>query len=367
MAIFVFIVGSIYLSIILLFVIGWTHLPYFQTGKINNYPKVSVIIPMRNEAANIESLLNCLKNQIYPENFLEIILVDDHSSDNTLELINKFYLPNTEIVNLSNQFNGKKAAVKTGIEASNGDLIILTDADCIMNSEWIACYVSYYQQYNPVLMLGPVCAIPGNSPFAKMQALEMFSLLGSTAGAAGVFRHIMCNGANLSFPKYLYPEIKHIYNSSTSSGDDIFVLQELKKKYRQKIHFVKSRDLIVYTKISSTILSFFNQRKRWVSKAPLYNDIDIITTAFFVLLINISLLGTFILGLISYDIAPFLYLLLIKSLADYLILNKVTTFFREKSLMLWFPIVQSIYFVYVSFTVLITIFVPGSWKNRVVR
>lgn len=359
------IIACCYVFNIAVFSAGWLYLEPFSSETINPNITVSVIIPMRNEAENIESLLYCLQNQNYPAEAFQIILVDDHSTDNSLTIIENIKMPNIKVMQMQRERQGKKAALQRGIEASDGKLIITTDADCVMGREWIRSYVNYYQKYQPVMMLGPVRAQPGKSNFAKVQALEMLSLLGSTAGAAAINHHIMCNGANLAFARSVYPEIRHVYNNpGVSSGDDIFVLQELKKKYRHRIKFIKSKEVAIYTKIADSLPSFFKQRKRWVAKAPHYFDSDIIVTALIILVTNLWLLTTLFLGLLSFGFKNFLLLMLMKSLIDFLFLYRLSSFFGEKKLLRWFPIVQSIYFVYVSITFFLAVFIPGTWKNR---
>ncbi|MCK4433705.1 MAG: glycosyltransferase, partial [Methanomicrobia archaeon] len=92
-------------------------------------PSVSVIIPAYNEENNIEKCLNSIKTQDYPKNKLEILIVDDGSTDNTRDVITNGF----KYVHLyKNGHNGKAFALNTGIKEAKGDIIITMDADTVL-------------------------------------------------------------------------------------------------------------------------------------------------------------------------------------------------------------------------------------------
>lgn len=359
------ITGTLYLLVIASFYYGWEKLKCFKPKPLIHFPKVSVIIPMRNEAQNISSLLDDLINQDYPVRNLEIIVIDDHSVDNSLQMAMLYQNLNTSILSLPDGKHGKKAALLYGIENSSGEIILTTDADCKVNFSWVRTFASYFASHKVALALGPVISSQNSYLFEKIQSLELFSLLGSTAGSATIGYPVMCNGANLAFHKKIFPEIKHLYqNHVAKSGDDIFVLLEVKKKYPGGIHFIKSKGATVYTQIASTPGSFFTQRGRWVSKSKHYRDPAIIFVALVVFTTNLLLTISLGYGVFSGNLHSFIILFFIKSLIDFPFLLKVTTFFGKKKLLTWFPLVQSIYFIYVCITVIVALVAPLGWKGR---
>ena len=103
---------------------------------------LSVIIPARNEANNIENLLLDLQKQQYSD--FEVIVVDDHSEDNTLEVVERFIQSNPWCRLLSNLHSGKKAALTLGIESAKGSIIVTTDADCRISSGWLSALKRYF-------------------------------------------------------------------------------------------------------------------------------------------------------------------------------------------------------------------------------
>lgn len=111
-----------------------------------NGPKVSVIIPARNEEDNIINLLSTLENQTY-ENY-EVLVIDDSSTDNTWALINDFIKGKDQFrafqsdPNVKRGRNGKTAAMKQLIPHTRGEIIIATDADTMHHKNSIAYGVS---------------------------------------------------------------------------------------------------------------------------------------------------------------------------------------------------------------------------------
>src|ERR1035437_2793953 len=209
----VVITGGIYITVIAFFLYGWEKLRPFELT-VNNYrTTISVIIPMRNEEATITSLLEALSAQDYPVDLFEIIVIDDHSSDQSLKKARQYQKSNCRILSLPELVSGKKTAIRYGIETANNQLIVTTDADCYLGNKWLRCLAGYFEKKEPVMMLAPVLAAKSgeyNSLFNKMLTLELMSLLVSTAGAAAIGYPVMCNGANLAFVRSVFPEIKHL-------------------------------------------------------------------------------------------------------------------------------------------------------------
>jgi len=366
----VYISGGIYIIVIASFLYGWKRLNAFSSLQSNFRTLVSIVIPMRNEEDSIVKLLNELSQQNYPIDLYEIIVVDDHSRDKSFERASKFQNEHVKTLSLPDSLTGKKAALRHGIDATNGHLILTTDADCTVGKNWIKCFATYFEVFNPVMMLGPVMAHPlhKNNTFEQMQMLELFSLLGATAGSASIGMPIMCNGANLAFAKNVYPKIQHLYNNEkVHSGDDIFTLLTLKKIFPGRIHFIKSLEASVYTLLPDNLNAFFNQRKRWAAKTKYYRDVSIIATAAIVFGINLLLIINLVIGIIKLDLSDFLILWCLKSVVDFPLLYTVTSFYGEKRLMRWFPVVQSFYFLYVCLTVVGTFISPTKWKERLIK
>lgn len=323
---------------------------YKESG--NPSVSVSVIVPCYNEEQNLHHLLTSLSFQDYPNDFFEVIIVNDNSTDNTIKIASQF----TGIQNIrtiSNNGNGKKSAIRTGVSVSDCDLIITTDADCRMGKNWIKTISSFYHQNNPDMIICPVQLESGNGFFGRFQELEFLSLQGVTAGAALSHKAVMCNGANLAFPKEIY--LKHSANlyDEINSGDDIFLLQSLKQERNSKIMWLESPEAIVTTRASASMSSFFQQRKRWISKVAFYTDKHIIIAGIATFAAVILQIAYLIGGLFNpFLLIGFLLIFLLKSVPDYLIIRNTTRRYGKTDLMRWFLPSQLIYPFYVLMVIL---------------
>ncbi len=361
----VFIITASYSLTILLLAVGWYKLKRIKKYDTYNPIPVSVIIACRNEEENIGKLLGSLCSQNYSKKYTEIIIVDDHSEDNTRNIVSAWIKKhqNIRLLNLPKNTRGKKKAVATGVEAARSEVILTTDADCTMNSNWLSAMVSYYIENKPALLSGPVTFQESSNVFHQFQNLEFLSLVGSGAGAIGIKKPIMNNGANMLFQKGIYSEIS--LNEQLASGDDIFLLLNAKKKNKKAVHFIKSQDAIVYTEPCANISDFFNQRIRWTSKSKTYRDFDIVFTALSVALFNISLVALAVFGISNQiSLIWLVYILITKTALDLLLLIPVTFFFKQKKLLAYFIPLQLIYPFYIVTTFIFGMIGKFWWKNR---
>src|SRR5664280_96832 len=313
---------------------------------------VSVVIACHNEQKNLPKLLESISKQNYPENLFELIIIDDNSTDKTLEIAEDFsYKKNLVILN--NSGKGKKKAIRSGITASKGTLIITTDADCIMGSNWMRTIAAFYEFNKPEMIVCPVKIESATGFFGRFQELEFISLQGITAGSALMKKATMCNGANLAFTREAYLEHSQNLHDEINSGDDMFLLHSLKEDKSSRIIWMESPDATVTTKSSPTFNSFIKQRSRWISKARAYKDSDSIglgIATFVAVLIQLLIL----IGLFIYpdSIRPFILIMILKSIPDFLILMNTTARYGKKKLMWWFLPAQLIYPFYVLFVIL---------------
>jgi len=361
----IFSISIIYLLVIILFTIGWFLLPAPKETEAFEAIPVSIVIACRNEEKNISTLLNSLLNQNYPKNKTEIIVVDDHSSDNTVKIIRKYTTKHNfiKLFCLDDNKTGKKESISLGIANSQSDIITTTDADCTTGPLWLNTMMNYYAKHQPKMLCGPVTFNNSKNLFSKLQNLEFLSLIGSGAGAIGIHKAIMNNGANLLFEKTLYESCNT--KNEFASGDDMFLLIHAKSFSKKSVHFIKSRKAVIYTKPAQKFREFINQRIRWTSKSKAYRDFDIVITALIVTFINLLLVTSFVIGLFNAEFLVIaLFIFLIKSFADLLILIPTTAFFKQTYLIFLFPVLQIIYPFYIVFTVILGLTGKFVWKNR---
>lgn len=360
------VVTFVYAAIILFIHYGWKKtIEYQKDAQLPSELKLSVVIAIRNEEENVKNLIDSLLNQTLEPSKFEVILVDDQSTDSTFEVLISLTRnqQNFKVLRSENGI-GKKQAIINGINHSAGHLIVSTDADCEPQPKWLDQICNYYIQYKPRMIIGPVL-MKHTKWHEKIQALDFFSLMISGAGACGINKPIMCNGANLAYEKDLIHEFDNPFIAEHASGDDVFLLLNIKNKYPGKVHFLKSKEAVVYTNPEKDILSFFKQRYRWASKSKAYRDIDIIITAISVFLVNTLLFANLLQSVYHLNfLILFGFQLLIKMMVDYIILSKTLAYFNQTKLIKYFLISWFFTFFYIPAAVLVGISGKVMWKGR---
>lgn len=319
---------------------------------------VSVVIACKNEQENIPDLLSSLAGQEYPTDLFEVIIADDHSIDRTIAVA-EGYETHLNLRVIVNKGNGKKHAVKTGIDAAIGELIVVTDADCFPGRKWLNTIASFFEENKPEMIIGPVKLSAGKSIGGMIQELEFLSLQAVTAGAASADNAIMCNGANLAFTKTAYMNSIDNLRFDIATGDDVFLLHSMKKK-RSAILWMESPAAVVETKASPDLKSFLRQRKRWASKSTAYRDGYSILAGIVTFVTNLTLACLIAASVFdSQFFKSYLIAFTIKSIPDFLLLFNTTKRYGKKKLMLLFLPCQVVYPFYVMIVAGMALFPNG--------
>lgn len=378
----IIIITSILISVLYFFTLcfviyGWFKTPILNEKRLTNHPKISVIIAARNEAKNIQSCLKSIANQTYPKEHFEIIVIDDNSTDETLLVINEFakVQNNITVIELKQKNSeGKKQAINEAIKIANGELIVTTDADCMVQNEWLSTIVNHYSLTNSKMIVGPVMFQNEKNSFEKMQTIEFIALISSTAGSLFYNKAIMCNGANLTYTKDVFEKVGGFEAiDKTASGDDVLLMYKIQNQFPCSISFLKDKKAIVFTHAQNTLHSFIQQRIRWASKP--YSKLNSSTKALAanVYFFNLWILILGALSLCFYinknDFHPFigeicLIIFGIKCFIDFLLLFLASCFFSKQKHLFYFLPMQLIYPIYVSVIGILGIRKKYTWKDR---
>lgn len=360
----------LYVMIIMRFTFGWVSLNRVkQDSQSLPATSFSVIIAARNEAISITKCLDTLLQQDYPISLFEVIVVDDHSTDETFPLVTDFIIahPGFPIRLLRAEGDGKKSAIAQAVKQASGQLIVTTDADCKVSPQWLKAYADCYEQTGSRCISGPV-RMEGSGLFAHLQELEFVSLIASGAGSIGAGMPVMCNGANFCYAKQAFLDVNGFQgNERFASGDDIFLMHKISNRFgAAAITFLKDRRAIVVTAVQPDVASFFRQRMRWASKSPGYRDGGIILTAISVFLTHVGLVVGLGYGAMTGIWQPFFLIFVSKLLIDFPLLLVSTHFMRQKKLLLYFLPVQMLLPFYILITTIGGLYSSVSWKGRAV-
>ncbi|MEJ5265830.1 MAG: glycosyltransferase [Bacteroidales bacterium] len=335
-------------------------------------PEISVIIPFRNEAQHIPSLVQSLVQLTYPANKIEFIWINDHSTDNSYELLSSLLTKQNfpyryQIVSLEGRKYGKRMALMEGIHKTSYTLIATLDADCTVASTWLTKMAGTQWQSHADLIMGPVLLKQSKSVLSIFFAIEQLSLTATAAASAWAGNPILCSGANLVFFKSDFIDYLKHAAPPIPVGDDIFFMLYL-KKIGKRIDYVASPDAIVTTTAPDTIGQFINQRIRWVSKSRYYADPTIIGVALIVAITNIVLVVS--MGCAFFSSQAFklwLTAILVKVCIDFPLLYKAAKMLGHEKIIRIYPLAQLIYPIFVTFVSIYGNFAKFSWKQRTIQ
>lgn len=352
---------------------AWNKLPEFVAPETQATTKLSVVIAARNEAANIPALLQSLNDQQYSKSLYEVIIVDDHSTDDTWALLQQATDFKLIALQLEEQAEGfksyKKKAIETGIGAATGTLIITTDADCRFHPHWLQTIAAFYESNQAKLIAAPVSMNTHGTLLSVFQSLDFITLQGITAASVYKRFHSMCNGANLAYERAAFYEVKGFEQiDSLPTGDDMLLMHKIYKRYPGQVHYLKSAPAIVSTEPAETWKQFFHQRIRWASKANSYDDKRIFWVLFLVYILNLCFLGAAIACFWKNIWLFFLILLLLaKILIEFPFVNSVAIFFGRQRLMKYFPFLQPLHIFYTIVAGWLGQFGQYEWKGRRIK
>lgn len=356
---------------------AWNELPVFRLPDTQPRTFISVIVAARNEESNIPQLLDSLNRQLYPSSLFEVIIVNDHSTDNTWSILQQTSYPELLLkpINLAAHLAGetvtqsfKKKAIEVGIREARGSLIVTTDADCFFGEHWLESIAAFYESTQAKFIAAPVKIVARPSLLGIFQSLDFISLQGITGAAVFKRFHSMCNGANLAYEKKAFEEVNGFAGiDNIPSGDDMLLMHKIFKRYPDRVFYLKAREAIVSTASAISWKAFFNQRIRWASKADRYDDRRIFWTLLLVYLVNVC----FVVAAVAafwHNVWLFfcLILLLAKVLIEFPFVHAAAIFFNQQPLMKYFPFLQPIHILYTIIAGWLGKFGKYEWKGRTI-
>lgn len=309
--------------------------------------KISVIIPFRNEAENIKNCIESVLACRYPKALLEVILINDHSDDKGEFIIGQFYADQVVLLSLDETI-GKKAAIAKGVAHASHPLIVTTDADCMVQRDWLRNIASYYEYTKHSMIVGMVSLSGPETTLSSFQIMDTCGTMGLHGAGIHNNTHFLANGANFIFEKELFENTKPFLDDQHASGDDVFFVNIVADKAPESISFLKNRRTVVETKTEETWSQLWKQRKRWATKNSSFSKgiYKWLTAAIW--LLSLSIIVNIILIPFTGAFSLFVVLtqLLIKGAMDFLYLQNMCKYFdKSKVLKRFIPafLLQTLY------------------------
>ncbi|MEZ4908876.1 MAG: glycosyltransferase [Saprospiraceae bacterium] len=342
--------------------------------KIEALPFVSIIIIGRNEANNIQKCLQSIHDNSYPKNKYEIIYIDDHSDDNSIEILsnidfNNFkFLELKDYINNENINNFKKEAIRIAIDNSKSDFIIQSDADVIVPTDWIYFHSVNLLSSEKTFNTGPVFYSFSKGILGNFQYYDLITTMGVTCAGIASEKFFLANGANMSFTKQIYYDINS-ESTTLASGDDVFFIQECKNNSEIKINFIKHKNAYVITQAETTIGNFIKQRVRWGTKTVFYKDKWLKSMILLVFMSNSLLIIDFILSINIFSaLFLFFFFLILKLIIDIFFIKSIIKFYNLKSNLISIIISLILYPFYITIIGIMSLFHKEyEWKGRRVK
>ena len=342
-----------------------------RTGQSDVEPKphVSILISARNESAGIRETLDSVLAQEYAGQW-DVWVADDRSDDDTPKILAEYAAKNPRlhvltIRDIPEGASPKKHALSQLIDACDGEILCLTDADCIVKPTWIAGIVA---EFEPGIELvaghSYIPTVPGKSSMLIcMQAIE--TLIYRVAGTAGLAMHLplTSTGNNLAYRKSFFKSVNGFEGViKIQSGDDDLLMQKLAADRPWAMRYCIAESTFVTTSGKETLHELWEQRKRWASKTIYYTPkiVFVLSMVFLFLVMQCvaAILAPFSLEILIAFAATFVA----KCVGDLVLILRGLRIFRQEHLLKWCIPVEFIHAPFTVLAVLFGLFGRFKWK-----
>jgi cellulose synthase/poly-beta-1,6-N-acetylglucosamine synthase-like glycosyltransferase len=325
-------------------------------------PFVSVVIAARNEEKLLPECLRSVLHQTYPSDQFEVIVVNDHSTDGTISVCEEFAgrYTNCSWMNAEDhpRLIGKSNALHQGITKARGEVILITDADCVVPETWVEHTA---RRYAPrVGIVGGITIQKARTSFEGMQSLDWVYLLGLASAAATLRNPLSTIGNNLSFRKAAYEEVGGYEKIPFSVTEDFMLFQAIVRTGRWEYLYPIDPHLLVTSEPCRTWKDLIRQKKRWGK-----GGLDMKPSGFVIMAIAFSTHALIAWTILTGEVAIGLSCLFAKLVGDYMFLRQVLVRLARVDLLKYFYRFQAYFFFYVLLLPLV-VFFGGKvvWKGR---
>lgn len=332
--------------------------------KVENYsPYVSIIVAARNEENKILNCLKSLHNLNYPREKLEIIIVNDQSTDRTEEIIKDFIKDKDHFILINSEtskthLKGKVNAITQGIDISRGEILLFTDADCTVPNDWVKETVPYFTEN--VGIVGGYTFLKSKRAFEGIQSLDWIYLFNIASSSATLGFPLTGIGNNLAFKKEYYNIVGGYRNIKFSVTEDYALTQEILKKTNTKMAFPLNYQTLITSLPCENFLELYRQKKRWG-----VGGLDMIPLGFLVFSIPFILNLLILLQILILNIKLLILSIITKILMDFILLFYSTKKLRLMSYLKYFILFEFYLFIYVTALPFIVMFSKKViWKDR---
>ena len=332
----------------------------YRFGKKIQLDNLTLIVPSRNEEKRIHGLIQSLINSKKLPN--QILFVNDHSEDHSISKIVEQLgqVSNIQILNLPDELEGKKQAIRYGINKTNTDFVLTLDADVRFDAH----YFSALEQLGEADLYLLPAIMKAKKPFHFLYEIDLHLINAINTGINGLKRPIIASGANLLFKRKSFLAFDRFESHAhIPSGDDIYLLRDFREA-KCDIRLVAQSSFQVETETPQSLNEFLHQRIRWIAKTGNVNDhlstiFAIIQFIFIILFWSIE-----IKLLVENEYQSAFILFGLKTGLDMLFFFNFFNEFNRLTAWLLIPIYQLIFPIYNLILLLLLPFFKPKWKGR---
>lgn len=356
---------SFYLIRTLIFKIGFEK-QYLLNRAIKSASNlnVSILVPARDEENNIGTCIDSLISCDFPKDQFEIIAINDRSSDDTSKILHKLSnsIDNLKIVDIESDLQkgnlkGKAGALQIAASNANNEILMMTDADCTVNPNWITNINSHFDQSTG--LIASFTLIKGDTTFDKIQAIEWLFLHTMACGGVGVGLPMGCYGNNLSVKKEVFNTVGGYKNIKFSVTEDLALLLSV-DNLGYKIKYICDFNSSVETIPVKSMKEYLSQRKRWVlgGKALGWK-----ATAFVIFSLTVWL--SLVWGIYCQDLMIITFTLFSKILMDSILIYKPLKEMKRLSLLPYLPFAVMFFMIMELVAPFLIINKKVTWKGQI--
>jgi 1,2-diacylglycerol 3-beta-glucosyltransferase len=329
--------------------------------------RVSIIIAARNEEEQIGACLDSIVALTYPQELLDVILVDDRSTDRTAEIVTRFTGRHAHIrvLRIGTETElppGKTNAVMSAVDISKGEILMFTDADCRVPPTWVENTVKHYSDPSVGVVAG-FTSLVGESSFEEMQALDWFVLSSVAAATTRLGFPVTAVGTNLSVRRAAYDSVGGYRKIPFSVTEDYALFHAVTTSAKWKARFPMDPDTLVESTPCHDMKQLYGQKKRWFTGGRGMDAKSLLIFAFPYLFNFLVLLGVFLSPWWALGLA-----VSAKLVVDFLLCLPAVLSFRRPSLLFVYPLFEIYYYIYVLiFPALVLFRSEITWKERTFR
>ena len=334
------------------------------TPNTSNEPSVSVVVAARNEEQNIAVWLSSLVQSDYPREKFEIIVVNDHSTDATENIVQQFtqqysFIKLIQAQHGNGNLQGKANAIAQGVDVSQSDIVMMTDADCTVHPQWVRRTTHYFAEDTGVVAGFTILNV--RSWFSGMQSLDLAYILAIAVAAMGIHLPLSCIGNNFSFRRKAYNEVGGYRNIPFSVTEDFALFKAIVKKGKWQYRYPVEHETLVTSNPVDSVKDLYRQKRRWAVGGKEIQPLGVMLFIVGISMHSLMLIG-FSLGIQS---AMLLAGIAIKCACDYVLLYIPLKKIKREQQLKYFFLFQFYFILYVILLPL-AVFFGGRvvWKGR---